>query len=347
MSGGRGAALGRPVVTPEMARRRRTVLLAGVAALAVVAGGWWIVTGPPGRIASVKVSGYDRPDQAALERAIGVVARHGTMIDPPVATLRTIAARFPWVERLTASRDLPRGLDVEIVQAEPGIVLVPSRGPRMLVSTSGRVLGPAPSPAPPVPRVRVPGDAPAVGVGLRATTVRAALAFSGALTPATARRVLALHRSGSALVGRLSGGPELRIGLPEDLAQKARALEIVLGQLSSAEEHRATYIDLSVPARPAVGNLVAVTSPPPAPTSTVAPPAPPAPAGGDTTTTAPTATPGTATTDAGGGSVPAPGPTTATPPPPAAPPPPATPTTGTPALPGSVTPSGSVPPPGP
>jgi hypothetical protein len=75
------------------------------------------------------------------------------------------------------------------------------------------------------------------------------------LEPQIAGRVRALREEGGALYARLAGGPELRLGLPEDLEAKARALDVVLGQLSAADERAASYIDLSVPTRPAAGGL--------------------------------------------------------------------------------------------
>lgn len=236
-------------------RRRRTVALGVVATLALLAGGWWVATGPPARVASVSVSGYQRPDRAVLERTLLLVARSGTVLQPPVDRMRLAATRFPWVEDVVVSRDWPRGLAVVVVEARAAALAVPTSGPRVLVSESGRVLGPAPDPPPALPRVRVPGAAPAVGSRLSGAPVRAALAFSAVLEPQIAGRVRALREEGGALYARLAGGPELRLGLPEDLEAKARALDVVLGQLSAADERAASYIDLSVPTRPAAGGL--------------------------------------------------------------------------------------------
>jgi hypothetical protein len=54
-------------------------------------------------------------------------------------------------------------------------------------------------------------------------------------------------------VGRLTGGPELRLGAGERMAAKAAALGLVLADLSADDEQSAAYIDLSSPERPAVG----------------------------------------------------------------------------------------------
>jgi len=55
------------------------------------------------------------------------------------------------------------------------------------------------------------------------------------------------------LLGRLAAGPELRLGPPDRIAIKARALTAVLDHLSPEEERTARYLDVSVPDRPALG----------------------------------------------------------------------------------------------
>jgi cell division protein FtsQ len=276
-----GALLARRrAVTAERGRRRRTVLLSLIATGAAIAGGWWVVTGPPGRIDSVEVIGYDGPDSAALKETIRIVSRRGTVVDPPVDLLRRATSGFPWVEGLDVSRDFPLGISVHIRQARPAAVAVPDTGPRMLLSTSGRVLGAVTSPPPPLPRVRVGGVDLEPGQTVGDPAIRAAVAFAAALSPKVAGRVLGLHEEEGALIGRLTAGPELRLGPPEDLPAKAAALELVLGQLSPEEEKSARYVDLSVPSRPAVGTPAAE-----APPSTESTPstAPALPAGPSTT----------------------------------------------------------------
>jgi hypothetical protein len=57
-------------------------------------------------------------------------------------------------------------------------------------------------------------------------------------------------------VGRLTGGPDLRLGSGERMAAKAAALALVLADLSVEDEQAAAYIDLSSPERPAAGIAV-------------------------------------------------------------------------------------------
>ena len=46
------------------------------------------------------------------------------------------------------------------------------------------------------------------------------------------------------MTGRITDGPELRLGAPERMAAKARSLALLLASLSPEEEPAASYIDL-------------------------------------------------------------------------------------------------------
>jgi hypothetical protein len=103
--------------------------------------------------------------------------------------------------------------------------------------------------------LRLPRPPPEAGYALPEGD-RAGLAFLAAAPPEAARRVrrLGLDSTG-ALTGRIDLGPDLRLGPPEDLAAKARALAAVLAQVPAEDLAVATYIDLRLPKRPAIGGL--------------------------------------------------------------------------------------------
>jgi POTRA domain-containing FtsQ-type protein len=246
-------------VSRAQGRRRRTVLLCGVAGLATIAGTWWVLTGPLATIHGVTVSGYDGPDRAAIEKTVDLIAGQATVVHPPVVKIREALARFPWVQDVHVSRDLPRGIRVDVVQAHPVAILVPASGRRMLLSSAGRVLGPAAGTTG-LAQVRVATPSPPLGAQLRSVRTAAPLEILRGLRPAIADRVRGLRLSGGVVTGRLAAGPEIRMGTPDRLDVKTRALSTVLDNLPDAEERRATYVDVSVPERPAVGGVVAVTT---------------------------------------------------------------------------------------
>ena len=257
----RRTAAGRP--HPAMARRRRevrgipergTLLLGGAVGLACAALGYWLATGPMLSVQSVRVSGYDRPDAATLTAAVDRAGdRGGSLLAPPIGAIRRQAIRFPWVEDVTLARDWPLGLVAQVIPAEPLAIGVPTRGARVLINNRGQVMGPAGKRGG-LPRVTIPGAAPEVGAAVPAG-VDAALRFVRLSAPKTANRFQALKLVNGRLTGRLRNGPLLVIGTPTRLRDKALALQAVLNWASAEDEHNATYIDVSVPERPALGSM--------------------------------------------------------------------------------------------
>jgi cell division protein FtsQ len=284
----------------ERGRRRRTTALAAIGALALGLGLWFLATGPVLAVRQVHLTGYDREDADRLEAAIGLAAGDGTILRPPTAAIRRAALAFPWVADVAVSRDWPLGLRVDIIEAEAVAAVRASGNERVLVDEHGRVLGPPtpgraaagaaaaagddaagaagtrPLSAPaerhrPRAGILLRGPAPEAG-RLLAPGLRSALIFVNALEPEVAGRVKDLRLEAGRVVGRLDRGPELRLGRPDRMVAKALALQVVLDQIPAEDEEAATYIDLSLPERPAVGGLeplVQDDAPPP-----LAPPEP-------------------------------------------------------------------------
>jgi cell division septal protein FtsQ len=245
----------RRAVVAARHRRRRTALIGVLAAGAAVAGAWWVATGPLLSIGSVNISGYRQPDQARLVETARIAARDGTMLRLPTVSVREALTRFPWVEDVRVHHNWPRGVDIQVLTATPAAIAVTPGGARLVVSDSGRILGPDTSGLR-LPLFRMPAGP--VGQPLRGHAQRAPYLFLTAMSPATARRVRDLGLAGGVVTGRIVDGPELRIGPPEALWAKARALEAILAStrptvvdgLAGAE-----YLDLSSPAQPTLGGL--------------------------------------------------------------------------------------------
>jgi cell division protein FtsQ len=283
----------RRAVILERGRRRRTAALAAIGALAVGLGLWFLATGPVLAVRQVQLAGYDREDAGRLEAAIGAAAGGGTVLRPPTAAIRRAALTFPWVADVVVSRRWPLGLRVDVIQAEAVAAVKASGNERVLVDSHGRVLGP-PTPgraaagavaaaagtagaaavrplSAPLERHRpragilLRGPAPRPGQ-LLSPGLRSALIFVNALDPELAGRVKDLRLEAGRIVGRLDEGPELRLGRPDRMVAKALALQVVLDQIPAEDEEAATYLDLSLPERPAVGGLEPVVqddAPPP------------------------------------------------------------------------------------
>jgi cell division septal protein FtsQ len=246
---------------PAVAARRRQVARAhgrrrrgrlGLVAMGLLsfAVGWWIAVGPLLAPRGVSISGYTGRDLPQLEAALERAAGQGSLLSLPRGALRRTAMQFPAVREIGVRRDLPFGVAVDVIPARP-LAVAAGAGQPVLVSETGRVLGPAPERAG-VGWLRLSGPPPAYGQPLPAAS-RAALTLLAALPPEMSRRVRGLQRRGGRLEGRLTGGPELRLGPPSDMAVKALALEALLNNLPPEKEKAASYIDLSAPRYPSLG----------------------------------------------------------------------------------------------
>jgi cell division protein FtsQ len=264
VSGGSATAGGRRPHPAVVARRRRIArargrqrrgtALIGVGALAALALLWWLAQGPLLAVGHVTVRGYDRPDRDALVAAVEQAASGGTMVSPPVDEVRAAAAAFPWVASVSVQRDWPRGVTVDVATARPVAIAAAAGGEAALVAEGGRVLGPVPDDAG-LGWLRLQAPPPPAGYALPDAD-RAALAFLAAAPQEASQRVRRLGMDATgALSGHIEGGPALRLGRPEHLAAKARALGLVLAQVPAEDVQSATYIDLRVPKRPAIGGL--------------------------------------------------------------------------------------------
>jgi cell division septal protein FtsQ len=232
-------------------RRRRSAALLAMGTAALVLFAYWLATGPLLATSGVSVTGYDRPDRAELVAAVTRAAGEGTILAPADGEVAAVARRFPWVESVSTARDWPRGMAVRVTEATPAAVA--SFGDQaVLVSAGGRVLGPVDGRAG-VGWLRLAVAPPPAGADVP-DGARPAVAFIAAAGPEVGPRVRQLQLAADGTwVGRLTGGPDLRLGSGERMAAKAAALGLVLADLSAEDEAAAAYIDLSSPERPAVG----------------------------------------------------------------------------------------------
>jgi cell division protein FtsQ len=235
-------------------RRRRSAAMLAMGTAAIVLLLYWLATGPLLATSEVSVSGYDRPDRADLVSAVTRAAGEGTILAPASGDVAAAAERFPWVDSVSISRDWPKGMAVHVTEATPAAAA--SFGDQaVLVSARGRVLGPREG-TPGVGWLRLAVTPPPAGAEIP-DGARPALALIAAADPEVGSRIRALRLAADGTwTGRLTGGPDLRLGSGERMAAKAAALGLVLADLSAEDEQAAAYIDLSSPERPAVGTTV-------------------------------------------------------------------------------------------
>jgi len=218
----------------------------------ILAAGWWLLNSPVLAFGGVSVDGYDGSDRAELELALTREADQGNLFQLPRDEIRSAATRFPAVGDIAVTRSWPRSLEIKVIPARPIAALVSNKGASVVVSSRGRVIGPAPK-RHELPRLLVTGATPKPGSSIP-KEAKPGFTFVRGLEPEIAARIRALHVSASRrLEGRLTGSGALIVGRPERPVARAAALASVLNNLSDEDQAAARYIDLSVPERPAVG----------------------------------------------------------------------------------------------
>ena len=241
-------------------RLKRRLIALAVACLALAAGyQFWLRDSSLVAVERVEVTGVTSSDAARVRSAITSAARDMTTLHVDREALDRAVAGYPVVRDLEVAPDFPHGLSVRVIEYEPAAIAVSDAG-RVPVAGDGTILR----------GVAVKGSLPTVEVeGALGTeflldrTARGAAAVAGRAPGVLRARIEDVqHRSDDGYVAELRDGPELIFGAATRLPAKWAAAARVLADL---EARGATYVDLRIPSRPAVGGLAATTVTPVAP----------------------------------------------------------------------------------
>jgi hypothetical protein len=239
-------------VARDRGRRRRLVVVGALGAMVCVLAGYWLATGPVLTINGVTVKNYRGADAAQLQSALSSSASHGgSLLSPPIGTMTAVAQRFPGVESISVSRDWPLGLTVTVIPADPFAIVAAPGERSVVVSGRGLVMGPVPHHSA-RPGIVLSEPIPAFGHPLP-TWAMQVLGFLAIVHAHTRPRIQGLRYVQGQLTGHLINGPVLILGTLARLQDKAAAVNAVLGAVSPATLSRATYLDVTVPERPALG----------------------------------------------------------------------------------------------
>jgi cell division protein FtsQ len=248
-------SLGR-VAIPRHQRRRAAV--AGVGLLMLWAlYTFWLRDLPLAGIDRVTITGLTTAEAPEVRRALTGAARDMTTLHVREDDLERSVSGYSAVAELEVDADFPSTLRIRVVEHRPVAVLV-AGGRRAPVGGDGALLRGLPA-SEAVPVIRYPGALPKErlpdGAVLRA--VRAAAA-----APAPLRRRLESVRETRerGLVARLRRGPEIVFGDARRLSVKWAVAARVLAH---PDARGASYVDVRLPDRPAVGGLPAESAEPP------------------------------------------------------------------------------------
>ena len=250
-AGGRRVFVALARVLPHPGPRARRRLLALLLAVLVLGAAYrlWIRDAPFASVDRVTVTGLSTDDAERVRAALVSTARTMTTLHVERDRLEKVVAGYPVVRALEVEADFPHALRIRVVEHKPVLVAL-TGGARLPVAADGTVLEGLPIEGP-LPVVETEGglksnrlaDADAVG----------AAHIAGAAPLPLRRRLREIERDGDrGYVARLRRGPELIFGSAAHLRAKWVAAARVL---ADGETRGATYVDLRVPGRPAVGGL--------------------------------------------------------------------------------------------
>jgi cell division protein FtsQ len=239
-------------------RLKRRLIALALACLALAAGyQFWLRDSSLVAVEHVEVTGVTSSDAARVRAAITSAARDMTTLHVDREALDRAVAGYPVVRKLEVAPDFPHGLSVHVIEYEPAAIAVSDAG-HVPVAGDGTILR----------GVAVKGNLPTVDVDgalgtafLLDRTARGAAAVAGGAPAVLRARIEDVQRrSDDGYVAELRDGPELIFGAATRLRAKWAAAARVLADL---EARGATYVDLRIPSRPAVGGLAATTVPDP------------------------------------------------------------------------------------
>jgi cell division protein FtsQ len=234
------------VETRRREGRRRLRVVFGVVTVGVLGGAAWGATRSPLLdVDQVVVEGADRSGTGVVRDASTV--RRG---EPLVGVDHGAAARritaLPCVLRAEVRREWPGTVRIRVTERVPVAATRGGGGAWALLDRSARVL--ALVPAPPAGLTVVDGISEAGPPGTRlAAGAAEALGVVTALPPALAPRVAAVAVGGEGISLRLVPHGEVRLGTPEALEDKLRAVLTVLGVVDG---RTVATLDVRIPAAP-------------------------------------------------------------------------------------------------
>lgn len=241
---------------PPRFRRRMIALLA---ACAVLAAGYqfWLRDSSLVSVDDVTVTGLTTKDAPRVRAALASAAHTMSTLNVDRADLERAVAAYPVVRELEVRPDFPHGLAIRVVEHRPAALV-----DGLPVAGDGTILRGLPVEGS-LPTIESPGALE----GDRLTdpaALHSARIAGGAPTALRPRLEQVELRSGDGIVVEMRDGPELIFGDARQVRAKWIAAASVLADPDSAG---ASYIDVTLPGRPAAGGLPAATLEPVAPAS--------------------------------------------------------------------------------
>jgi cell division protein FtsQ len=227
--------------------RARLVLAVVVAAALAITYFAWFRHSSFVAVENVKVEGVSSADRDRVTAALTDAAKGMSTLDVDAGKLASAVSGFPTVASVTADPSFPHGLTVHVIERTP--VLVASDGDRRVpVAADGSLLPGAETGRSNLPVLKV--DQIPAGGGLGGEALDEAHVIASAPKPLAPLIEGVTTTHGYGTVVTLHRGIDLRFGSPSKSTQKWAAAAAVL---ADPKVTSLRYVDVRVPARPAIG----------------------------------------------------------------------------------------------
>ena len=263
---------GRVRTDPRISRRRQAIarskrrrVIGSLLAAALLGGAvWGAFWSPLLDVRRVQVLGAEHTSAREVRDALGLGTDDNLLL-MSTGDVAKIVESLPWVKRAEVHRRLPGTVRIKIEERKAALAVTVAAG-TWTIDASGRVLEEG-SPGPRLPTLTgavltevEPGDS------LKGREIRAGLEVWASLPKKVSAEVVSVVAPARERIAlALRNGTLVRYGGADHLDAKNEVLVAILGRLS-ADNASASYIDVSVPATPAIGPAPTTATPTPTPT---------------------------------------------------------------------------------
>lgn len=237
--------------------RRRLAVLVGVIAVVLLPLGYWALEHSSIFAASqVSVTGATPRVDALVRAAVAHDVTGESLLSVDASSLAARIEAIPAVKSAHVDRAFPHTVAVSVVMERPAGVVRAGKA-SYVVSVDGRVLRAVANAPEGLPRlVLPPASQPAPGQAVRTPEMAAALRVLAVVPhrfPENIARLKKVVSSRGGVVAIFGHGLQVRLGTTGSLDVKLHVAARVLGRMGGSIRRSVAYVDVSAPARPAVG----------------------------------------------------------------------------------------------
>jgi cell division protein FtsQ len=248
--------LRRRAVRRSDGRRRLAVLLGAIAVVLLPVGYWALEHSSIFAASQVSVTGATPRVDALVRAAVARDVAGGSLLGVDASSLATRIETIPDVKVARVDRAFPHTVAVSIVMERPA-GLVRAGKSSYIVSVDGRVLRAAAKAPRTLPRLVLPAaPQPVPGHTVSTAEMRSALRVLAVVPrrfPGNIAHLKKVFASRGGVVAVFGHGLQVRLGTTGSLTVKLHVAARVLSRMGATIRHSVAYVDVSAPARPAIG----------------------------------------------------------------------------------------------